>query len=113
MMTDKVVLIRGEGMGQGNEELGMLLMANFLRMLSEDKGQTPRMIFCLNHGVKLACRGSIMLAHLAKLVANGCNLVLCKTCLEYLELMDQVAVGKVGGMNDFIEQSSRYEVVTV
>lgn len=113
MMTDKVIVIRGEGMGQGNEELGMLLLTNFLRMLSEDKSKTPRMIFCLNHGVKVACKGSIMLAHLSKLVANGCNLVLCKTCLEYLDLMDQVAVGKVGGMNDFIAQASLSEVIAV
>ena len=113
MMTNKVVLIRGEGMGQGNDELGMLLLVNFLRMLSEDKNKSPQMIFCLNHGVKIACKGSPMLAHLTKLVENGTSLVLCKTCLEYLDLMDQVAVGRVGGMNEFIEQAVAYEVVTV
>ena len=108
-----MVLIRGEGMGQGNDELGKLLLANLLRMMSEDKKRSPRMIFCLNYGVKIACQGSPMLAHLTKLVENGTNLLLCKTCLEYLNLMDQVAVGKVGGMNDFIEYASAYEVVTV
>jgi len=113
MTRNKVVLIRGEGMGQGNDELGKLLLANFLRMLSEDKGKAPRMVFCLNHGVKIACQGSPMLAHLTKLVENGTNLLLCKTCLEYLNLMDQVAVGKVGGMNDFIREASHYEVITV
>ena len=113
MMTNKVILIRGEGMGQGNEELGMLLLVNFLRMLSEDRNKTPKMIFCLNQGVKVACKGSPMLTHLTKLVENGTNLLLCKTCLEYLDLLDQVAVGKVGGMNDLIEQAATCEVVTV
>ena len=108
-----MVLIRGEGMGQGNDELGMLLLTNFLRMLGEKDEFVPRMIFLLNHGVKIACQGSPMLAHLTKLVEKGTNLLLCKTCLEYLELTDQVAVGKVGGMNDFIQQASLYEVVTV
>jgi len=113
MLRHKVVLIRGEGMGQGNEELGMLLLVNFLRMLGERDAYVPRMVFLLNHGVKIACIGSPMLEHLAKLVEKGTNLVICKTCLEYLELTDQVAVGKVGGMNDFIENASLYEVVTV
>jgi hypothetical protein len=113
MMTNKVVLVRGEGMGQGNDELGKLLLANFLRMLSEDKNKSPKMIFCLNHGVKIACKNSPMLAHLTKLVENGTLLVLCKTCLEYLNLTDQVAVGKAGGMNDFIEHAAACEVVTV
>jgi hypothetical protein len=113
MLRHKVVLIRGEGMGQGNEELGMLLLTNFLRMVGEKDAYVPRMIFLLNHGVKIACKGSPMLGHLTKLVEKGTNLVLCKTCLEYLELTDQVAVGKVGGMNDFIQEASQYEVVTV
>jgi len=113
MLRHKVVLIRGEGMGQGNDELGMMLLANFLRMLGEKDEFVPRMIFLLNHGVKIACQGSVMLAYLSKLVEKGTNLVICKTCLEYLELTDQVAVGKVGGMNDFIQQASLYEVVTV
>jgi hypothetical protein len=113
MLRHKVVLIRGEGMGQGNEELGLLLLTNFLRMLGEKDEFVPRMIFLLNHGVKIACQGSPMLGHLSKLVEKGTNLVICKTCLEYLELTDQVAVGKVGGMNDFIQEASQYEVVTV
>ena len=113
MMKDKVVLIRGEGMGQGNDELGKLLLANFLRMISEDKVKSPIAIFLLNHGVKIVCQGSPMLAHLTKLVENGTKLLICKTCLEFLDLVDQVAVGKVGGMNDFIEYPTAYEVVTV
>lgn len=113
MMRNKVVLIRGEEMGQGNDELGMMLLANFLRMLGEKDETVPRMIFLLNHGVKIACQGSPMLAHLTRLVEKGTNLVICRTCLEYLELTDQVAVGKVGGMNDFIQEASLYEVITV
>ena len=113
MIRNKVVLIRGEGMGQGNDELGMMLLANFLRMLGEKDELVPRMIFLLNHGVKTACQGSPMLGHLSKLVEKGTNLVICRTCLEYLELTDQVAVGKVGGMNDFIREASLHEVVTV
>jgi len=113
MMRNKVVLIRGEGMGQGNDELGKLLLANFLRMLGKKDDSMPRMIFLLNHGVKIACKDSPMLEHLTWLVENGTNLLICKTCLEYLNLMDQVAVGKVGGMNDFIEYAFAYEVVTV
>lgn len=113
MWRNKVVLIRGEGMGQGNDELGMMLLANFLRMLGDKEDSAPKMIFCLNHGVKIACKGSVMLGHLSKLVEKGTNLLLCRTCLEYLNLMDQVALGKVGGMNDFIENASQYEVVTV
>lgn len=113
MMRNKVVLIRGEGMGQGNEELGKQLLAKFLKMLGEKNDFMPRTVFLLNHGVKIACKDSPVLEHLSWLVENGTDLLVCKTCLEYLNLMDQVAVGKVGGMNDFIEHASACEVVTV
>ena len=39
-MTKKVFLIQSEGLGRGEEQLGSLLMANFLRLLGESQGET-------------------------------------------------------------------------
>ena len=35
-MTKKVFLIQSEGLGRGGDQLGSLLMANFLRLLGEN-----------------------------------------------------------------------------
>ncbi len=93
-MKEKIVLIRGEGIGHGDEKLGGLLMANFLRMLVE-RPEVPKALFFLNNGVKLTCHGSPVLAHLVKLTESGCELLICRTCLEYLNLLDHVAAGDI------------------
>jgi hypothetical protein len=111
-MKDKIVLISDEGIGHGDEKLGGLLMANFLRMLAE-RPEVPKALFFLNHGVKLTSYDSLVLAHLVKLTEGGCQLLICRTCLEYLNLLDHMAVGKVSSMGDFIILAEKHEVITV
>jgi len=37
---------------------------------------------------------------------NGVCLVACRTCPEHFQVVDKVAVGEVGGMNDIVEPLS-------
>ena len=90
---EKVFLIQGESLGRGDETLGKLLMANFLRLLGEGD-QKPHQIIFWNSGVKLVCEGSAVVDHLRKLEAQGVELLACTTCLEYLSLKDKQLVGK-------------------
>lgn len=39
---------------------------------------------------------------LSLLDGMGVCIVTCKTCLDRFKLVDQVAVGEVGGMNDIV-----------
>jgi hypothetical protein len=43
-----------------------------------------------------------VLPELKALEARGVELVLCSTCLERFNLIDQVAVGIVGGLGDIM-----------
>ena len=101
-MQSKVFLIQSEGLGRGDESLGKMLMANFLRLLGESPVKPSRIIFW-NSGVKLVCRGSPVLDHLLKLEQAGVEIVACTTCLEYFELTEKLLAGKPTTMVKSIE----------
>ena len=65
-MSSKTFLIQSEGLGRGDDQLGAMLMANFLRVLGENNDKPARLVFW-NAGVKLACERSHVLVHLKKL----------------------------------------------
>ncbi len=102
MDQQTVLLFTRNGMGQAPEDLQQSLAVKFLSLL-EQSGQLPAKILFYTDGVKLACQGSPLLEQLRVMDAKGVELVLCKTCLDYFHLIDQVAVGIVGGMPDIIE----------
>jgi len=92
-MSAKAFLIQSEGLGRGDDQLGIMLMANFLRLLGESQEKPSSLIFW-NAGVKLACEGSQVLTHLKKLEEQGVEILACTTCLEFYELVDKLKVGK-------------------
>ena len=111
-MTKKVFLIRSEGLGRGEEQLGSLLMATFLRVLGESK-EKPESIIFWNTGVKLVCEGTRVLAHLKKLEEQGVTILACTTCLEYFELEDKIVVGKPTTMVKSIQSMFNDALITL
>lgn len=109
-MTKKVFFIQAEGLGRGEEQLGSLLMANFLRLLGESKEKPESLVFW-NAGVRLVCEGSKVLDHLKRLEAQGVTILACTTCLEYLDLKDKMVVGKPTTMIKSIESMFSGEVI--
>ena len=109
-MTPKVFLIQSEGLGRGEDRLGSLLMANFLRLLGENDKKPDTLIFW-NTGVRLVCEGSQVLDHLKKLEQQGVTLLACTTCLEYLDLKDKLIVGKPTTMAKSIQSIFDCEIV--
>lgn len=107
---DKMFLIQSEGLGRGDDQLGLMLMANFLRLLGESKEKPASLVFW-NTGVKLVCEGSVVLPHLEKLQAQGVEILACTTCLEYFELKDKVKVGKATTMVNSIQSLLSRDVV--
>jgi sulfur relay (sulfurtransferase) complex TusBCD TusD component (DsrE family) len=83
-----------------------MLAGKFLGLLTEN-GSLPSQILFYTDGVKLACQGSPVIEQLKTLETKGVELVLCKTCVDYFGLANQVAVGIVGGMPDIIEAMSK------
>ena len=111
-MTKKIFLIQSEGLGRGEEQLGSLLMANFLRLLGESQ-EKPETVIFWNTGVRLVCEGSRVVDHLKRLEQQGVTILACTTCLEYLELKDKMVVGKPTTMVKSIESMFGGNIVTL
>jgi selenium metabolism protein YedF len=108
----KVFLIQSEGLGRGDDRLGVMLMANFLRLLSESPEKPAKLLFW-NAGVKLVCENSQVLDYLKKLEAQGVELLACTTCLEYFDIKEKQKVGKPTTMLKSIQSFMNEEVVVL
>ncbi|MBM3167555.1 MAG: sulfurtransferase-like selenium metabolism protein YedF [Chloroflexi bacterium] len=111
-MGPKVFLIQSEGLGRGDDTLGAMLMANFLRLLGESK-EKPTCIMLWNAGVRLACEGSKGIEHLRRLAEQGVEILACTTCLEYFDLADKLLVGKPTTMVKTIESMLSCDIVSL
>lgn len=106
-----VILFTRFGLGDGPAGLQQALAVKFLALLLES-GDLPRRIIFYTEGVRLACEGSPVLDSLKKLEAQQVELILCKTCLDYFGLNEQVRVGIVGGMPDILETLQQAQKVS-
>ena len=111
-MRSKVILVQSETLGSGDETLGSLLMAIFLRLLGEGN-KKPRTLIFLNTGVKLLCEGSKVLNHVKRIQEQGVEVLACTTCLEYLNLTDKLAVGQPTTMVKSIESMMDTDVISL
>jgi sulfur relay (sulfurtransferase) complex TusBCD TusD component (DsrE family) len=97
-----VFVFNSYGMGNtGNVELKIKLAKKFLALIA-DADPLPSQMCFYTEGVKLCIANSPVIDELNLLASKGVELVLCSTCLETFGLLDQVAVGVVGGMGDII-----------
>jgi selenium metabolism protein YedF len=104
--SETVILITRNGMGDGEPALQQKLITTYLKLLDEN-GILPAVICFYADGVRLVVEGSPVIDTLKSLEAKGVQLVLCSTCLNHYNLIDQVKVGIVGGMTDIIEAQQR------
>jgi selenium metabolism protein YedF len=98
----QVLVVSADSMGRGEPELGKILVRGFFHALGE-VGPLPQTIIFFNTGVKLACEGSPVLDDLCALESEGIVILACGTCLNYLDLTDKLAVGRVSNMYDIAE----------
>jgi len=93
----KAVVVGSMGLGHGDEKLGGILLANFLRLLGE-RDSLPDYVILWNEGVKLALEDSMWINHLRNLESKGVRIILCRTCIEYFGLEGKTVVGEIGNM---------------
>lgn len=94
---ERVLFITSDRLGEGPEELGQLLMKNFLFTLLETP-QQPDRILLLNSGVLLATAGAETVEALKRLEERGTEIFACGVCLDYFKKKDQLAAGRVTNM---------------
>jgi intracellular sulfur oxidation DsrE/DsrF family protein len=112
-MSNTVLLVTNNGMGNADETLQRLLMGKYLELLAHNDG-LPAAICFYTDGVKLVCEGSPVIGQLRALEDKGVRLIVCSTCLNYFNLGEKVRVGIVGGMSDILEaQIKADKVITI
>ena len=97
-----VVLVAAATMGSGNDELGRILLRNFLLTLAELE-IPPATIYFINDGVKLTIEDADTVEILQKLADLGIDLAACGLCLDFFKLREQVAVGRITNMLDIVQ----------
>ena len=94
-----VILISTSLLGQGSDELGAMLMRNFIYTLTK-RDDLPRAIVFMNSGVKLTIANSPALDELLELEGKGVQLLVCGTCLDYYQLKEVHKAGQISNMYD-------------
>lgn len=99
----KTIYIRTETIGSANKELGLLLMRGFIYTLTE-LDIKPSAIILMNDGVRLAVKGSESVNNIKTLVKVGVKILVCGTCLDYLNLTKELEAGQISNMYDITEE---------
>ena len=112
-MSGKTFWFLSETVGDGDEDLGRILMRNLIYSLARAEERPSRLMF-MNGAVRLTCRDSASLDDLRMLAEAGAVIKSCGTCLDYLGLSDTLAVGEVGDMKGSVGAlAAAPDVVTV
>lgn len=106
----RVIVVGADHMGEGNDELGKVLMKSFIFSATQMDPLPTTMIF-YNGGVKLTTEGSPCLQDLQAMAEAGVRIFSCGTCLNYLNLSDKLKVGEVSNMYDILEMQMKADVI--
>lgn len=98
-----VVVLSSDTMGNGDDELGHILMKGFIFALTQ-LDILPNTILLYNTGAKLSAHGSSVLADLISLEKAGVDVMTCGTCLNHFGIADQLGVGEVTNMYRIVEE---------
>ena len=99
---DTIAVFSSDKMGQGNDELGGVLIKGCIYAITQLEELPKKMIF-YNGGAKLTCEGSDSLEDLKNLESQGVEIMTCGTCLDYYGLKEKLAVGTVTNMYSIVE----------
>ncbi|MFP4571672.1 MAG: sulfurtransferase-like selenium metabolism protein YedF [Desulfobacterales bacterium] len=96
-----MVMLTTDRMGYGDDTLGCKLMVNFVNTLNEMGPDLWRLVL-VNNGVKLAVKGSEVLATIRQLENYGVGVLVCGTCLDHYGLLEQKQAGQTTNMLDIV-----------
>ena len=100
--SSTIVVVSSDRMGEGNDELGKVLMKSFIFAVTQ-LDQLPKTMLFYNGGATLTTEGSDSLKDLKSLEAQGVEILTCGTCLDYYGLKEKLVVGGVTNMYSIVE----------
>ncbi len=98
-----VVFIASDLFGEGEKELGSILMRSFVKTLKQ-LDPLPECIVFANSGVKLTTEGSDLVADIKDLESSGVQILSCGTCIDYYHLKGKLQAGY---------ESNMFEIATI
>lgn len=94
---DFVIAFSSDVMGEGDNDLGRLLMTNFIKAIKDFDVLPDKMVF-YNRGVKLGAEDSPVLEDLKDLERMGVSLLMCSTCVVFYFHEESVKTGTLSNM---------------
>ena len=101
-----VVVVSSDRMGEGNDELGKVLIKGFIFAVTQ-LDTLPKTMLFYNGGATLTAEGSDSLEDLKSLEAQGVEIMTCGTCLDYYGLKEKLKVGTVTNMYSIVETMAK------
>lgn len=98
----KVVVLSGNTMGTGDENLGKKLMKAFIFALTS-QDEVPEKVICYNTGAYLTTEDPDTIKDLKSLEEAGACIMTCGTCLDFYGLKEKLQVGIISNMYDIVE----------
>jgi selenium metabolism protein YedF len=102
---DFIIAFTSDKMGDGDEELGHLLMTNFVKAIRDLDVLPGKMVF-YNKGVMLGAEGSPVIDHLKEIEKMGVTMLLCATCAKYYTLEQKIKIGTLSNMYEITQVMS-------
>ncbi len=109
---NSVITIKSNKMGEGDPDLGEILIKAFVNTIQELDKQ-PSHIILYNSGVKLTTANSGVTDALKELENNGVKIVVCGTCIDFYDIKDKVQVGTVSNMYTISDIMNRADKIIV
>lgn len=101
-----VISIGSDKMGEGEEELGKILIKGFVYALTEME-TLPKTILLYNKGVFLASTFDDTVKDLKVLEEKGVEILSCGTCANFYHVQDKLKVGTVTNMYTILERQMK------
>ena len=97
-----VIVFANDKMGEGDPDLGYLLIGNFIKAL-KDLDRLPKKMVFYNNGVKLVTNNSPVIDHFKDLEKMGVELLICATCVNHYKLESILGAGTLSNMYSIAE----------
>ena len=107
---EKIVVIKSEFMGDGDNELGKVLIKGFIYALSQ-QDELPQTMLFYNGGAKITSEGSESIEDLKALEEKGVKIFTCGTCLNYYGLTEKLCVGEATNMYEITKKMTEASLI--
>lgn len=101
-----VISIGSDKMGEGEDELGKILIKGFIYALTEAE-TLPKTVLLYNKGVLLASTFEDTVKDLKVLEERGVEILSCGTCANFYHVQDQIKVGILTNMYTILERQMK------